>query len=174
MPNKYLKKLLDKKEMHYRGYLSEEDYIKEVNKILEDFAHDYDRKHKGAMSELEQIIEYITADKKVKYKATILFDCDIIKDELQRLDFLDEAMDLPTNCHSIFKNRNDDEVAIMRKEEYDKYCNQDKVLKIVKERQVDIYHLNKSETVEEYNEIWDGAKYCLTKEEFDLLKEWFK
>lgn len=55
-----------------------------------------------------------------------------------------------------------------------KVQDQEKVLEIIKERQVDIYHLNKSSTVEEYNEVWDGAKYCLTKEEFDLLKEWLK
>jgi len=35
-----------------------------------------------ALKELNEIIEYITEDKKVKYKATILFDCDIIKDAL--------------------------------------------------------------------------------------------
>lgn len=35
-----------------------------------------------AMKELDEIIEYITEDKKVKYKATILFDCEIIKDAL--------------------------------------------------------------------------------------------
>lgn len=35
-----------------------------------------------ALTELNEIIEYITEDKKVKYKATILFDCKIIKDAL--------------------------------------------------------------------------------------------
>lgn len=35
-----------------------------------------------ALDELNEIIEYITEDKKVKYKATILFDCEIIKDAL--------------------------------------------------------------------------------------------
>ena len=32
-----------------------------------------------ALKESEEIVEYITEDKKVKYKSTILFDCKIIK-----------------------------------------------------------------------------------------------
>lgn len=39
-------------------------------------------KELDAMRELDEIIEYITEDKKVKYKSTILFDCEIIKDAL--------------------------------------------------------------------------------------------
>ncbi len=35
-----------------------------------------------ALDELNEIVEYITEDKKVKYKSTILFDCEIIKDAL--------------------------------------------------------------------------------------------
>ena len=35
-----------------------------------------------ALEDLNEIVEYITEDKKVKYKATILFDCEIIKDAL--------------------------------------------------------------------------------------------
>ena len=48
-----------------------------------------------------------------------------------------------------------------------------KVLEIIKERQVDVFHLMRSETVEEYNKIWDSSKYCLTQEEFELLKAYF-
>jgi len=39
-----------------------------------------------AMNELNEIIEYINEDKKVKYKATILFDCEIIKDALLKAE----------------------------------------------------------------------------------------
>lgn len=49
-----------------------------------------------------------------------------------------------------------------------------KVLKLVFDRKVDIYHLSKSKTVEDYNSIWDYSTYCLTQEEFDLLKRWMK
>ena len=51
---------------------------------------------------------------------------------------------------------------------------QKKVLEIIKERQVDVFHLMRSETVEEYNKIWDSSKYCLTQEEFELLKQYFE
>ena len=51
---------------------------------------------------------------------------------------------------------------------------QKKVLEIIKERQVDVFHLMRSETVEEYNKIWDSSKYCLTQEEFELLKAYFE
>lgn len=44
-----------------------------------------------ALKWLDQIIEYITEDKKVKYKATILFDCEIIKDALLKAQEMEKG-----------------------------------------------------------------------------------
>ena len=65
----------------------------------------------------------------------------------------------------------------------DKAQEQEKVLKIIKEKNVDIFFLrNSCDTVEEYNkEIMDNTMfYCysncikLTQEEFNKIKEWLK
>lgn len=49
-------------------------------------------------------------------------------------------------------------------------------LKIINKKQVDIHNLLISKTVEQYNGYthWLGYKGNLTKEEFDLLKEWLE
>ena len=47
-----------------------------------------------ALDELNEIIEYITEYKKVKYKATILFDCEIIKDALTTKSKKEQAFDI--------------------------------------------------------------------------------
>ncbi len=95
-----------------------------------------------------------------------------VKQALLKLDFLEDAMDLPTNCFSSFKNRNGDEVTIMRRERYEEYQEQEKSLKIIKEKNVDIIYLKDSNNVEEYNNHF-GCVICkLTEKEFDLLKRW--
>lgn len=59
----------------------------------------------------------------------------------------------------------------------DKIKEQEKVLNIIKEKCVSVWHLMKSKTVEEYNsylyveDIEDTKNFILTEEEFDLLKE---
>ena len=46
------------------------------------------------------------------------------------------------------------------------------ILKIIKEKNVDIYELQECENVEQYNKKCDYWGVQLTKEEFDLLKRW--
>lgn len=53
----------------------------------------------------------------------------------------------------------------------DKKKELEKVLYLIIVRQVDIYHLIKCKTPEEYNRIWHSSTYCLTQEEFDLIKQ---
>lgn len=54
---------------------------------------------------------------------------------------------------------------------------QEKILNIIKEKNVDMYMLNDLGTFEEYNE-WVlkkyGTYYQLTQEEFDTLKRWLR
>lgn len=97
-----------------------------------------------------------------------------LKQALLKLDFLEDAMDLSTNCFSTFKNRNGDEVTIMRRERYEEYQEQEKVLKILFEKEVNLGMLKTCKTVEQYNA---GCRIFgrneLTQEEFELLKRYF-
>lgn len=97
-------------------------------------------------------------------------DVNTVKQALLKLDFLEDAIDLPTNCFSTFKNRNGDEVTIMRKERYEEYQEQEKVLNIIKniiKFGDDLNAILNFNTYEEYNEwSWD---YDLSKEEFELI-----
>lgn len=72
----------------------------------------------------------------------IAFDClkvySVCKQALLKLDFLEDAMDLPTNCFSTFKNRNGDEVTIMRRERYEEYCAKEKALKELFENHIEL------------------------------------
>lgn len=43
--NIYLEKLLEVKELHYRGYLNDEQYINAVNEILNGFVSDYNNEN---------------------------------------------------------------------------------------------------------------------------------
>lgn len=53
----------------------------------------------------------------------------------------------------------------------DKAKQQEKVLEIIKEKDVDMYSLRRCKTSEEYNEHFAIDEYQkLTEEEFDLLK----
>ena len=56
-----------------------------------------------ALKWLDQIIEYITEDKKVKYKATILFDCEIIKDALLKAQEMEKGNVYCTGVRSFGK-----------------------------------------------------------------------
>ena len=62
--------------------LNFEDDCKLVDEALQRLEDIDNANPTEALKELNEIIEYITEDKKVKYKATILFDCEIIKDAL--------------------------------------------------------------------------------------------
>lgn len=58
------------------------DCVETIEKELKRLKEIDNAKPSEALEDLNEIIEYITEDKKVKYKATILFDCEIIKDAL--------------------------------------------------------------------------------------------
>lgn len=128
-----------------------------------------------ALKELNEIVEYITEDKKVKYKVTILFDCDIIKDALLKAQEQEKEIDrLENQCLDILG----DNIRLKNKAQ-----EQEKVLEIIKEKRVNIEYLRQSHNVREYNSkitvIIDGIKYAksearkLTGEEFDILKRYF-
>lgn len=59
------------------------------------------------------------------------------------------------------------------KQELLKAQEQEKVLDIIKEKNVDIIYLKDSNTVEEYNSHFGCAVCKLTQEEFELLKKYF-
>lgn len=70
---------------------------------------------------------------------------DIIKQALlkaqeqeKKLNFLEDVMDLPTNCFSTIKNRNDDKVTIMRTERYEEYCAKEDALKELFENHIEL------------------------------------
>ena len=94
-----------------------------------------------ALDELNEIIEYITEDKKVKYKATILFDCEIIKDALLKAE-IDKKK---AKAFDILKVKRIDKIGLRA------YKN------------VTDYNVNIKRLVGYYDE--------LIQEEFELLKE---
>ena len=98
-----------------------------------------------AFKELNEIIEYITEDKKVKYKSTILFDCEIIKQSLLKAQKLEKAWE------------------IVRKKRVDFYILS--IRNTVEDYNGLYYDIHNS---------YDVVSYLLTQEEFDLLKEMLK
>ena len=113
-------------------------------------------------------------------------DFNILKQALQRLEAIENAnpsealecleqlAEMADKCWvscDVHKWKNTIKQALIKAQE------QEKVLKIIKEKNVDVYILNDLGTLEEYNE-WVlkkyGTYYQLTKEEFELLKEYFK
>ena len=106
-----------------------------------------------ALKELNEIIEYITEDKKVKYKATILFDCEIIKDALLKAQKQEQAFKL------INKKLVDlsDVRYCLNYEHYKKGKSKEFDTKIVK--------------IDWNDNVLLDCLNLLTQEEFDLLKE---
>ena len=117
-------------------------------------------------------------------------DLQIVKKELQRLEAIDNAK--PSEAFECLRqigvietyHRDDGTLlkdSIMFKPKYDtikqallKAQEQEKVLEIIKEKNVDIVYLKDSNNVEEYNSHF-GAVVCkLTPEEYDAVKRWFK
>ena len=111
---------------------------------------------------------------------------DDVKQAIQKLDFYEDAMDLTTNCFSIFKNRNGDEITVMRKERYEEYEKQEKenakykkALNVIFENpsqsEVTIVYIKTSinPTYEDYC-FMITEEYQLPQDEFDLLNEVFK
>lgn len=107
-------------------------------------------------------------------------ELDTIEQALLKLDFLEDAMDLPTNCFSTFKNRNNDEVNIMRREKYEEYEEQEKVFKIIFEKNVDVQYLRYeavnvrmyNDYVSQLNKVSTINHNSLNEQEFDLLKRY--
>lgn len=105
-----------------------------------------------------------------------LQELNTIKQALLKLDFLEDAMDLPTTCFSSFKNRNNDEITVMRKEVYEKYQEQEKMLDIIKKKLLfDDKNLGIFNICDLYKRYYARAtRNILTEEEFDLLKRWLE
>ena len=126
-----------------------------------------------ALKELNEIIEYITEDKRVKYKATILFDCKIIKQALLKAQELEKENSVLKAC---IKDWEDDyehlKFALYKEKE---------VLEVVFKKEVSISYLKScifdtniemfEDGLEEYNFLTSNEDR-LTQEEFDLLKRW--
>lgn len=104
-----------------------------------------------------------------------------VRQAVQRLDLLENACDVSTDCFSTFKNQSGNKVTVMRKETYDKYCKYKEGMKILREKRVDLSYLRTcfedNQSVYRYNEYirnktmdYDGEKE-LTEEEFELLRE---
>ena len=123
----------------------------------------------------------------------------ILKQALQHLEFIDnanpsEALEYLEKVKSHFRVIDQDILMKEKKFEYiwlkpyDEYCDtikqallkaqeQEKVLSIIKEKNVDIFFIKFCKAVEKYNlEICKNSSfaYGLTEEEFELLKEILK
>ena len=63
-------------------------------------------------------------------------------------------------------------IVAMPLEQYDDFMKQEKVLEIIKEKNVDFDTLTDSEALDDYNSKMNWSYRRLTQEEFDLLKRW--
>jgi len=129
---------------------------------------------------LNEIINLITEDKKVKYKATILFCCKIIKQALTELKAIKEAkpsetletqkdMLIGNGCNNTI-NDYVDNLILPIKQSLLKAQEMKKAIKIIFEKDVITLLLKLADNVNEYNErVPNGGK--LTQKEFELLKE---
>lgn len=112
-------------------------------------------------------------------------DYEIIKETLQRLETIDNSN--PSEALEYLEDLRDyllrDRVNISSTKNYNiiknyilKAQEQEKVLKIIKEKGVDVGYLQTCKTLKEYNSsCWDDEEDFnkrLTQEEFDLLKRW--
>jgi len=96
-----------------------------------------------------------------------------LQEQSQRLDFLEDSIDLPINTTSQFKNKNGDEIVIMRKERYADYEAQEEILNIIEEKCINMELIHDSEDVVDYNKGLPGFLKPwneLTFNEFDKVK----
>lgn len=77
----------------HRPVIDETKYKKIHGKEITSVFMDEAVNHSEAMKELNEIIEYITENKKVEY-ATILSDCEIIKDALLKSQEQDKVLEI--------------------------------------------------------------------------------
>ena len=128
----------------------------------------------------------LEALKRTRYNSSIevVDDFDVIEKALQRLETIEnanpnEALKCLEKLEIQITNR-----IILNEEEQLNFCNtikqallkaqeQEKVLKILFEKNVTIFWLKECKSLEEYN--YNTADYMkLTQEEFDLLKRWIE
>jgi hypothetical protein len=151
----------------------------------------------GKIADLEDDLQHYTMVDKNKIKEFFiredLKEFTNIQQVLLKMQKLEEmTIELCEYCgmDNLYPYDNLEEIEITFKDTFDNYQRQrieslgrlnkqekenaeyEEVLKLVFDKKVDIYHLSKSKTVEDYNSIWDSSTYCLTEEEFDLLKRW--
>lgn len=97
--------------------------LKKAYKVIDESLHrleDIDNSSPNeVMNELNEIIEYITEDKKVKYKSTILFDCDIIKDYLLKAQENEKVLEIVNEIITTTEDRLQD--IILRCKDYEEY-----------------------------------------------------
>ena len=156
-----LESLLDLKEKHYRGYLTNDEYIERVNEVLTNYVNDYNNTEPTeALRCLRGIscLEIVTGQtKKYNISTTInnYFNCEI-----------------GTIEHALIKAEAQGKENVELKG----------VVGIIKDKRVNIEYLRLSTTVREYNFkitiVIDGVKYNksdarkLTQKEFELLKKY--
>ena len=107
-------------------------------------------------------------------------DIELLEQALQRLEAIDnaepsEALKCLERITAYFLNKTkemdfqdlrDIEQSLLKAQE------NEKVLEIIKEKNVDIYELQECENVEQYNKKCDYWGVQLTQQEYDLLKRW--
>lgn len=140
-----LESLLDLKEKHYRGYLTNEEYIEKVNEVLSNYIKYY---KKTNYNDVLDVVGYLK---------------DHHMNAVPYYNWLEEIEQYILKTQSV-ENEN---------AEYKR------VIKIIKEKKVDIGLLTVSSSVEDYNSNFiriNGRIYslgrALTQEEFDLLKKY--
>lgn len=136
--------------------------------------------------ELEAFDRILNANNHFKYDTLELMekDAQIVHQGLQRLEAIDnanpsEALEDLKELHELAYGNEEtswkiDEIRMSShiKQALIKAQEQEKVLKILKEKCVDIYLLKSISTLEEYNKNIGLRGIELTEEEFDLLKRY--
>ncbi len=113
------------------------------------------------VSELQYIDHWESREKEIKTIENALL-------KAQEQDFNNKNIVIPffNELIDLFETNDIDEML-------DKIKEQEKVLEIIKNKDVDMYSLRRCKTVEEYNSKFAIDEYQeLTQEEFDLLKRW--
>lgn len=141
----------------------------------------YDEAKKFSIDKREELLNYKDTSQsrsKVYIKKNSVFVSEPFRDVVHITnDIAEESLDSIISSMKYYASNPPMEVHdykaryINIKEAIDKKKELEKVLYLIIIRQVDIYHLIKSKTPEEYNRIWDSSTYCLTQEEFDLIKQ---
>ena len=145
------------------------------------------KKMSKELEEFEEMYNWIYCNTGTTYEDDVKLDKirKNVKSALQRLESIDkanpsEALRKLDDISYLVLNEIDD---LKNKELWKSYFNtiknyilkaqeNEKVLSIIKEKNVDIYELQECKNVEQYNKKCDYWGIQLTEEEFDLLKRW--